>query len=132
MANAEKEADNCSRIKEWQMDQLFRIPLQTRKGFGIAHKCSRELLLTRRLHDSSLQQFQSSRRKDCNLCLNCSWHWDSHTSFLNHFFEIACKLLFRYQEPSDIRNLIKPDEFPSILSKIIFKYKLKDLKKNLF
>lgn len=37
-----------SRIKNWQIDWLFGIPLWTRRGLEIPHKYSRQLLLMRR------------------------------------------------------------------------------------
>lgn len=58
--------------EEW-VNYLFVIPLQTRRGLGITHKCFKQLLLTRDHKIAISVDLELWDMRECHLSPNCSW-----------------------------------------------------------
>lgn len=90
MALLKSGADDCCGMKSWQIDPLFIIPLWTRRGVEIAHRCSLELLLASRQTAVS-SRFRALKDEGIIILLK-PWLGhskravDLHASFYNRFW----------------------------------------------
>lgn len=118
-------ADDHSRIKSQWVNRFFdHLSLDKERGLEITPKCSKQLLLAKRLQNSSLQWVYSPGRWGNNHLARAMV-----ITFLIIFgngFLIAFELLRTF----GLTSFIALGGFPSILNENCFNYKFKKFKKN--
>lgn len=105
-------------MKNQQVDQLFIIPLQTRRGFEIAPKYS--------IQNASNELKESSLHSNCSQYL-LKRHWVLILPFLINFRNCLLNA-FQLLENFGLIRFIAPGKFYSILGERSFKNKFKDKK----